>query len=178
MRSATSPESSAATAPPAASSSWKKAQAARASPSVSDSTNHDPPAGSITRARCASMTSSDWVLRAIRRENGVDAPSAASNGATVTASAPPTPAAKPARVPRSRFTYGSRRVYIVGEATACTAGAVAGSAPLTSSTRAHRRRAARSFAIVGNCSAVAASRSSSRRAAASAPRPAAVSARR
>ena len=108
-RSATSPESSAATAPPAASSSWKNAHAARASSSVSDSTNHEPPAGSITRARCASMTSSDWVLRAIRRENGVDEPSAASNGATVTASAPPTPAAKPATVPRSRFTYGSRR---------------------------------------------------------------------
>ena len=123
MRSATSPESSAATTPPAASSSWKNAQAARASSSVRDSTNHEPPAGSITRARCASMTSSDWVLRAIRRENGVDDPSAASNGATVTASAPPTPAAKPATVPRSRFTYGSRRVYIVGDATACTAGA-------------------------------------------------------
>ena len=107
-RSARSPESSAATTPPAASSSWKKAHAARASPSVSVSAYHEPPAGSITRARCASMTSSDWVLRAIRRENGVDAPSAASKGSTVTASAPPTPAANPATVPRSRFTYGSR----------------------------------------------------------------------
>ncbi len=69
-RSATRPASSAATAPPAASISWKNAHAARASSAVSDSTNQEPPAGSITRARCASCTSSDWVLRAIRRENG------------------------------------------------------------------------------------------------------------
>ena len=45
--------------------------AARARPSVSDSTDHAPPAGSATRARCASLISSDWVLRAIRRANGV-----------------------------------------------------------------------------------------------------------
>ena len=51
--------------------SWKNAQAARASSSVSDSTYQEPPAGSITRARCDSSTRSDWVLRAIRRENGV-----------------------------------------------------------------------------------------------------------
>ena len=48
VRSATSPDSSAATTPPAASNSWKNAQAARASSSVRDSTNHEPPAGSIT----------------------------------------------------------------------------------------------------------------------------------
>ena len=145
---------------------------------MSDSTYQEPPAGSITRARCASWISSAWVLRAIRRENGVGAPSAASNGATVTASAPPTPAAKPAIVPRSRFTYGSRRVNIVGEVTACCRGAVPGAAPLASSTRDQSRRAARSFAIVGNCSAVAASRNSSSRAAASTSSPAPVSARR
>ena len=69
-RSATRPESSAATAPPAASISWKNAHPARARPSVSDSTSQEPPAGSITRARCDSSTSSAWVLRAIRRENG------------------------------------------------------------------------------------------------------------
>ncbi len=93
-----------------ASISWKNAHAAAASSAVSDSTYQEPPAGSITRATCASSTSSAWVLRAIRRENGSDAPIAASKGDTVTASAPPTPAAKPASVPRSRFTYGSRRV--------------------------------------------------------------------
>ena len=60
-------------APPAASISWKNAHAARASSAVSDSTYQEPPAGSITRARCASSTSSAWVLRAIRRENGSDA---------------------------------------------------------------------------------------------------------
>ena len=71
---------------------------------MSDSTSHDPPAGSITRATCASWIRSAWVLRATRRAKGVETPSAASNGATVTASAPPTPAANPAMVPRSRFT--------------------------------------------------------------------------
>ena len=35
------------------------------------STYQEPPAGSITRARCDSSTRSAWVLRAIRRENGV-----------------------------------------------------------------------------------------------------------
>ena len=92
---------------------------ARASASVCDSTYQEPPAGSSTRARCDSSVSNAWVLRAIRRENGVDAPIAASKGGTVTASAPPTPAANPATVPRSRFTYGSRRVSMVGAPTAC-----------------------------------------------------------
>ncbi len=72
----------------------------------------------------------------------------------MTASAPPTPAAKPATVPRSRFTYGSRRVSIAGEPTACWRCGTG--APQASVTRDHSRRAARSFAIVGNCSAVAA----------------------
>ncbi len=176
MRSSSSPESSAATAPPAASSSWKNAQAARASAAVCASTYQEPPAGSITRARCASSTSNAWVLRAIRRENGSDAPMAASNGGTVTASAPPTPAAKPATVPRSRFTYGSRRVSMVGDPTACwNCGAAA---PQASVTRDQSRRAARSLAIVGNCSAVAAYRNSSSPAAVSRPSPAATSSRR
>ena len=153
-RSATRPASSAAITPPAASISWKNAHAAAASSRVRDSTNHEPPAGSITRARWASCTSRAWVLRAIRRENGPDAPSAASKGDTVTASAPPTPAAKPATVPRSRLPYTSRRVSIAGEPTACW---YCGSgSPQASVTRDHSRRAARSFAIVGNCSAVAA----------------------
>ena len=46
-------------------------------------------------------------------------PMAASNGSTVTASAPPTPAAKQATVVRSMFTQGSRRVSIAGDVTAC-----------------------------------------------------------
>ena len=95
-----------------------------------------------------------------------------------------TPDARP-RTRRPCPAAGSRTgrggVYIVGDATACTAGRApprCQPAPLASSTRAHRRRAARSFAMVGNCSAVTATRSSSRRAAASTPSPAAVSARR
>ena len=46
-------------------------------------------------------------------------PSAASNGCTVTTSAPPTPAAKQATVVRSRFTHGSCFVVITDEVTAC-----------------------------------------------------------
>ena len=49
------------------------------------------------------------MLRAIRRANASGRPSASSNGSTVTASAPPTPAASLATVVRSMFTHGSRR---------------------------------------------------------------------
>jgi hypothetical protein len=59
------------------------------------------------------------VFRAIRRENESGRPSAASNGCTVTTSAPPTPAAKQATVVRSMFTHGSRFVVMTDEVTAC-----------------------------------------------------------
>ena len=59
------------------------------------------------------------MLRAIRRANASGSPSAASKGCTVTASAPPTPAAKQATVVRSMFTHGSRCVVITDEVTAC-----------------------------------------------------------
>ena len=80
-------------------------------------------------------------------------PSAWSKGSTVTASAPPTPAARVASVVRSMFTHGSRRVIITGEVTACCRCAPAPGAPQTSATRAHSRRAARSLAMVRNWSA-------------------------
>ena len=76
-------------------------------------------------------------------------------GQTVTASAPPTPAANAATVPRSTFVYGSRRVNVVSATTACWRWGTS-VVPHASSTRAHSRRAARSSAIVGNCSAVTA----------------------
>ncbi len=156
-RSATIPERSAAAWPPAPSISWKNAQAAPASSSVRLSTYQEPPAGSITFDRCDSSSSTDWVFRAMRRANASDTPSAESNGSTVTASAPPTPADSPATVVRSMFTHGSRRVIITVEVTACWRCADAsGDAPHTSATRAHSRRAARSLAIVRNWSAVAA----------------------
>ena len=60
--------------------------------SVSRSTYQEPPAGSITRARCDSSSRIVDVLRAIRRANASGSPSAWSNGSTVTESAPPTPA--------------------------------------------------------------------------------------
>ena len=53
---------------PRASMSWKCDQAWAASLSVRSSTNHEPPAGSSTRPMCDS-SSSNWVLRAMRREN-------------------------------------------------------------------------------------------------------------
>ncbi len=94
------------------------------------------------------------MLRATRRANSSGRPMAASNGCTVTESAPPSPAASVAIVVRSMFTHGSRRVIIAEDVTACcTCGT---STPDTSATRAHNRRAARSFAMVRNWSAVAA----------------------
>ena len=124
--------------------------------SVSDSTYQEPPAGSSTRARWPSSTSRFWVLRAIRREKASGRPSAASNGCTVTTSAPPTPAAKQATVVRSRFTHGSCFVVITDEVTACCRWPrTSADAPLTSPTRSHSRRAARSAAIVVNWSALA-----------------------
>ena len=156
-RSRTSPSASARTMPPARSISVNQAHAAWASSSVSDSTYQEPPAGSSTRASDPSSTSRLWVLRAIRRENASGRPSAASNGCTVTTSAPPTPAAKQATVVRSMLTHGSRRVVITDEVTACWRWPrTSGEAPDSSPTRSHRRRAARSAAIVVNWSAVAA----------------------
>ncbi len=118
------------------------------------------------------------VLRAMRRANPSGRPSAWSKGSTVTESAPPAPAARVAMVVRSMFTHGSRRVIITGEVTTCWRCAPAAGAPQTSATRAHRRRAARSLAIVRNWSAVAAYRNSSCAQACSTLIPAAVSSRR
>lgn len=136
---------------------WRKnSQPAWASSSVSRSTYQEPPAGSITRDRCDSSTRIVEVLRAMRRAKASGSPSAWSKGSTVTASAPPTPAASVAIVARSMFTQGSRRVIITGEVTTCCSCAPAPGAPHTSATRAHSRRAARSLAMVRNWSAVAA----------------------
>ena len=52
------------------------------------------------------------MLRAMRRAKRSGSPSAAVNGSTSTASAPPTPAEKVAMVVRSMFTYGSRFVIM------------------------------------------------------------------
>ena len=104
-----------------------------------------------------SEISSELVLRAIRRANASGAPSAASNGSTVTASAPPTPAANAATVVRSMFTQGSYLLIIGRLVTACCRWPAASGVPsLSSATRLQSRRAARSLAIVGNCSSVAA----------------------
>ena len=155
MRSSSSPESSAATAPPAASSSWKNAQAARASASVSASTYQEPPAGSITRARCASSTSSAWVLRAIRRENGSRRPDRGverRHGDRVRAAdAGREPGHRAAQQVHVRVAAGQHRRRADGVLELRLR-----RAPQASVTRDHSRRAARSLAIVGNCSAVAA----------------------
>ena len=131
---------------------------------MSFSTANAPPAGSATLATWDSSTSREEVLRAIRRLNASGSPSRASNGSTVTASAPPTPAANAATQVRSMFTHGSYLVIIGREVTACsTIWRLSGAAPLSSSIRAHSRRTARSLAIVTNCSSVAASRNSTSR---------------
>ena len=55
----------------------------------------------------------------MRRLNASGSPSGASNGSTVTASAPPTPAANDATQVRSMFTQGSYLLIIGREVTAC-----------------------------------------------------------
>ena len=118
------------------------------------------------------------MLRAIRRPKASGAPSGLSNGSTVTESAPPTPAAKAATVVRSMFTHGSYLLIMGRLVTTCWRCVAGCPAPLSSSTRAHRRRAARSLAMVGNCSSVAAYRNSTSPAASSSGIPASVSTRR
>ncbi len=146
---------------------------------MSFSTAKAPPAGSATLATCDSSTSSVEVLRAIRRANASGSPSRASNGSTVTASAPPTPAAKAATQVRSMFTHGSYLVIIGREVTACSVMVRwSGEAPLSSSIRAHSRRTARSLAMVTNWSSLAESRNSTSPAASSTAVPDPASARR
>ena len=119
------------------------------------------------------------MLRAIRRPKASGTPRRMSKGSTVIASAPPTPAANPATVVRSRFTEGSWRVVIGSDVTAWTAAGAAGSvAPDSRPIRVQSTRAARSFAMEVNCSSVTARRSSSRRSDVSIDRPAASNARR
>ena len=106
------------------------------------------------------------MLRAIRRAKASGRPSAAVKGSTVTASAPPIPAEKAATVVRSMLTHGSRRVVMRQAVSACRRIGF-GSRPQACSTRAQRRRRARSFATVRNSSASATSRKESVRRAAS-----------
>ncbi len=116
------------------------------------------------------------MLRAILRASSETSPVGSSNGTTVSTSAPPTPAPKAATVARSRFTWTSKALVIGRLVTAWIR--VRGSGTSHSSAiRAQRRRAARSFAIVANCSSVAASRSSTRPKPCSAGMPAASSVR-
>ena len=146
---------------------------------MSFSTANAPPAGSATLATWDSSTSREEVLRAIRRLNASGRPSRASNGSTVTTSAPPTPAANAATQVRSMFTQGSYFVIIGREVIACrTIVRRSSAAPLSSSIRAHSRRTARSLAIVANCSSLAASRNSTSCPASSTSTPASASERR
>jgi hypothetical protein len=96
----------------------------------------------------------------------------------VTASAPPTPAAKQATVVRSMFTHGSRALIIADEVTACWRCAPASGTPLACATRAQSRRAARSLAMLANWSAPMAYRNSSCAKASGTLSPAAVRLRR
>ncbi len=90
--------------PPSTSIRPNSSQAATARSSVSFSTAYAPPAGSATSATCDSSIRRCETLRAIRRPKASGWPSGLSNGSTVTASAPPTPAANAATVVRSMFT--------------------------------------------------------------------------
>ena len=132
------------------------------------------------RPSWASSSSSNWVLRASRAPSppGISA-AAQSKGSTVTASAPPAPAARAAAAPRSRFTHGSRRLYMASSVTACWYWAAAGpDPPEAATTRPHITRAARSTAMAANWSAATGSRKPISPAASSALDPASVRARR
>ena len=176
-RAATSATRSSNASGPSDSIRPSSSHAASASSSVSFSTAHAPAAGSATRPRWDSASSRLEVLRAIRRENSSGSPTGLSKGTTVTASAPPTPAAKAATVVRSMLTQGSYLLIIGRLVTAWTRSST-GSAPLSSSTRPQSRRTARSLAIVTNWSSVAASLSSTSPAASVTGKPAASSRRR
>ena len=143
---------------PRRSISWNHAQAAWASSSVSRSTYQEPPAGSITRARCDSSSRIGGGVAGDPAGEGVgQAERVRRRAARSPRPRRRRPAASAATVVRSMFTHGSRRVIITGEVTACWRCARGGrSAPHTSATRAHSRRAARSLAMVRNWSAVAA----------------------
>ena len=86
---------------------------------MSFSTAYAPPAGSATVATCDSSMSRYEVLRAIRRPNASGRPSGLSNGSTVTASAPPTPAAKAATRGAQHVHPGSYLLIIGRLVTAC-----------------------------------------------------------
>ena len=119
------------------------------------------------------------MFRAILRLNASGSPNAVSNGSTLTASAPPTPAAKAATVVRSMFTQGSYLAIIGRDVTACCRWPRhSGDASQSSPTRSHSRRAALSLAIVRNWSSVAAYRNSISPRASSIPNPASVRIRR
>ena len=162
---ARSPEAKSAVKPPRPSIAVNKPQAASATSCVRFSTNHEPPAGSMTRPTCDSSMSSALVLRARRRDIESGKPRAASKGRTVTLCAPPTPAPNAATVPRNKLTQGSRRLNIDQDVTTCWRMAPAPATascctPETSATRDHNCRAARNLAIVANWSAVALRRNS------------------
>ena len=79
------------------------------------------------------------MLRAMRRAKSSGTPSAALNGSTVTASAPPTAAPSAAMVPRTMFPCGSRLV-IMRQAVSAATKAGRGLSPHASSIRAHNFR--------------------------------------
>ena len=130
-------------------------QAAAARSWVSRSTAQAPPAGSVTAPTCASSVSSAIWLRAMRRPKASGRPRGRSKGCTVTASAPPTVAAKAATVVRSMLTQGSYALIIGRLVTACCRWST-GPAPQICRSRDQSSRAARSLAMVGNWSSVAA----------------------
>ncbi len=72
------PSARAMTAPPARSTSWKRAQTSVATWSVSASRYQEPPPGSVTRPTLASSARRIWVLRASRRPNRSGSPATVS----------------------------------------------------------------------------------------------------
>ena len=131
--------------PPPASTCWKEAHAASATSAVNRSTYQLPPAGSATAWRCASSRRIAWVVAASRRAPGSLGPMARSNGSEVTASAPPTAAAKLSTVTLRMLTHGSRTVIVRGDDTAWNGARWAAAEPpqaLTTSPTAGGRPAA------------------------------------
>ena len=132
-------------------------QPATARSSVSFSTANAPPAGSATLADVGLLDQQRGGVAAIRRLKPSGRPSGKSNGSTVTA--PHRRRRRERRHAGAQHVHQGSYLVIIGLDVSAWSTMCDGLAtPLSSSIRAHRRRTARSLAMVTNCSSLAASR--------------------
>mmetsp|Transcript_32342 Transcript_32342/g.70869 ORF Transcript_32342/g.70869 Transcript_32342/m.70869 type:complete len:246 (-) Transcript_32342:928-1665(-) len=144
------PEATAAAIPPSASTSSITSLASRTSSSVSASIMYEPPHGSTTAPTPLSSARMSCVLRASDAENSVGRPIASSNEFVCSDCVPPITAAIASTVVRMMLLYGSWAVSDQPEVWQCVRSMserLFFGLKFFSISVAHRRRAARSFAI-------------------------------